>query len=1239
MEVNEIDLISTRMRFSTSVLLLLFIFLRIENASSQGKINVPSYECLGNLTNFTYTPPSGLTLSSISWDFGDGVFSSNTSPSHTYTTTGIYFVKVQATFTNSSTAKDTQKIEVVGLPKPGYFYIPSSDSCYLGNSVCYRDTSSPAATGQTIVSRMMVWGDGSFTIKTNPTKGDSICHQYPVADKYTIKMELTDKYGCKASLNKELTIAENIKPNFSITYDFFDCQTGRVCLKNLSTVGAKPANSHYRWYVDTFSVDTGSYFVGSKCYHFKNSKLITIKLITDGGNLCVDTMTQQFNVVVDPLPTKIDLLDTLRCFSDGSLNEATIPNVKRDDIKWYFDGVYNPKAKANTFYFFTRVGLGYREVKVEIIRGGCTYTLRNYVHVIGPMGRMKIIDGRQCFSNREVFLYDTSSGVPRERMSYKWIIPDPNGENCVNYRTKDINKNRNCNESRDWWTRHQFAINSEPMFVMCVMTDTVTGCFDTSRAEISMKDCSPILLPDTFDVCQDDIFKDKVLPPYPEKFSIDTGKNWILFPNVLAAPLKGTFDVGFTFKTTLYEWAEKFGDDSILIHRDTIDFYDTVFRKQKIIVHEPRQDSLIFDAYNDCRPFALSVKFKTPDFYKGDRIEIYWGDSGNIDTTYRAYEKVDSIMHIYNRSGFNSSILIVTTNKWGCIFRKRYDIAKGLAMSMSTPKFINCKYDSVCFYPGVYSFRSNQFWTSNTPNNKVSWNFPDAGGKTLKFNPCVNFNKGGFLPYEMMISDSFGCKDTLRDSIFIQDVRANYKRSGNVVYCSELKQFFDSSSFFKNPEYRDFYPTKYIDSIKIFSWQFGNGTFSSLQRNPLQTLNTSLDKIPAAHAVETYSGCKDTIFFEINVIGPKPYFTIKDTIGCNSLDAVFVNNSRFSKQYIWAFGDSANTTFQTPSKADQNFKYTKPGRYYISLTGIDTVYNPFTKKYEACVVTFPDKLFQKDTHRTVLVLPLIKTGISSIDTICTGSQILFTSLSDSGYIGEFWDFGDTTFKDTGVSPSKVAHAFQKTGSYTVQLKPYYKDIVKDQCRDSSSKTIVVMGVTADFELGPNSKAPIFNFNNKSVPGSASYNWDFGQDGSLNSTETNPSYNYGNDTGQYNVCLIATIPYGCADTVCKQIFNDYLSAFQIGNVFTPGALDGKNDQFDIIIEGESSYHLQIYNRWGVLVYESFEDAEDSDNKNWNGKLFNTGEECPSGTYYYIFDFGLKKDDGKSQVIQGVITLIR
>lgn len=1225
------------MRLNRHALTLIFFLAIIQQLA--GKINAPAFECLGNLTNFSYTPPSGQTLSSINWNFGDNSTSSSTAPSHTYAAIGKYKVRVQATMINSTIVNDSMEIEVVGLPKAAFYYITTSDSCFLSNKVCFRDTSNPNIPGQNIVSRMIVWGDGSYTSKSNPTKGDSICHNYQTPDKYTVKIEVTDKYGCKSSQNRELTIAENVSALFDVEEKFINCNTLEVCVKNISTIGGNPSRVKFEWQFDSLSMDTNRYINNKKCVRYQKTKSFNIRLIGHFGNACRDTFSQNYVALIDSLPTFMELLDTVRCFNDQSLNLATIRNVNRDDIRWYVENGLNLLNKSNFNYFTTRFPAGMREVKVEIVRGSCVHVVRGYFRIMGPIASVSVIDNNQCFSSREVYFYDNSKGFNKNHATYKWVIDDPDGESCINYRAKDINKYKNCNESRDWYTRHKFNNTADPKYVFCVVTDTVTGCFDTGWAIINMKYCSKILIPDTFNMCQGDIFKEKVPLPVPYEFTIDSGVNWRDFGTRLDKPLKGEYRLGYVFKTTLYEWAETTGDDSITLHYDSIDYYDTIYRNQLLIIHEPRKDSFNFMTYNECRPFRVTLKFHNSVFYPGDNLEVVWADSGNYDSTFVGQTKVDSIVHIYNRSGFSTSILVNITDRYGCINMRRHEISKGTVMSFSTPKFINCIKDSVCFYPGVYNFRLQKFMTANTPNNKISWYFPDGGGIKNKFSTCVNFNRGGLLPFQMYFSDSFGCIDTLRDSVFIQDVRAGYKHTAKVIYCSELKQFFDSSSFYKNPPHRVFLPVTYIDSIKTFSWQFGNGTFSSLQRNPLQTLNTSLDKIQAAHAVETYSGCKDTVRFEIDVIGPKPYFNIKDTIGCGSLNAEFVNLSRNCKQYIWSFGDSANTNLQTNLKQNVNFNYNKPGRYYINLVGIDTIYNPFTKRFEYCYNRFPDNVFQKDTHRTVLVLPVLKTGFDGPDTICIGSEAIFTSLSDTGYNREYWNFGDTSFIDTLASPSKVSHRYGRAGTFTVGMNPFFDDAIKDQCRDSTSKSIVVLGVKADFDLDPGSKAPLFLFVNKSNPITANYLWDFGQTGGASSTDKDPSYNYGNDTGTYNVCLVATIPYGCSDTVCKQVLNDIISEFQIGNVFTPGNLDGKNDQFDIVIDGESFYELQVFNRWGVLVYEGLEDADDTQGENWNGKLLNTGEDCPSGTYYFIFNYKLKSDPEKNVTIHGTITLIR
>ncbi|WP_295129274.1 Ig-like domain-containing protein [uncultured Chitinophaga sp.] len=66
-------------------------------------------------------------------------------------------------------------------------------------------------------------------------------------------------------------------------------------------------------------------------------------------------------------------------------------------------------------------------------------------------------------------------------------------------------------------------------------------------------------------------------------------------------------------------------------------------------------------------------------------------------------------------------------------------------------------------------------------------------------------------------------------------------------------------------------------------------------------------------------------------------------------------------------------------------------------------------------------------------------------------------------------------------------------------------------------------------------------------------------------------------------------------------------------FSPNG-DGKNDFFVIGNAGTDRIALEVYNRWGNVVYRS-----DAYQNNWNGKC-NTGirygEDVPDGTYYYI-----------------------
>ncbi len=123
-------------------------------------------------------------------------------------------------------------------------------------------------------------------------------------------------------------------------------------------------------------------------------------------------------------------------------------------------------------------------------------------------------------------------------------------------------------------------------------------------------------------------------------------------------------------------------------------------------------------------------------------------------------------------------------------------------------------------------------------------------------------------------------------------------------------------------------------------------------------------------------------------------------------------------------------------------------------------------------------------------------------------------------------------------------------------------------------------------------------------GATSWNWDFG-DGNT-STQQNPNYTY-NGSGTYTVTLTVTNAAGCTDTITGIV--NVLEGIIIPNVFTPNG-DGNNDQFYIANSGMKEFQLEIYDRWGVKIFETT-----APEIRWDGRS-TSGQTCVDGTYYYI-----------------------
>ena len=126
----------------------------------------------------------------------------------------------------------------------------------------------------------------------------------------------------------------------------------------------------------------------------------------------------------------------------------------------------------------------------------------------------------------------------------------------------------------------------------------------------------------------------------------------------------------------------------------------------------------------------------------------------------------------------------------------------------------------------------------------------------------------------------------------------------------------------------------------------------------------------------------------------------------------------------------------------------------------------------------------------------------------------------------------------------------------------------------------------------------------------------------------PSHQY-IATGFYNVCHIATDAKACKDTLCQSIEAIIATLQDVPTAFTPNG-DGINDVFLVRGFGISKMTLRIFNRQGVMVFESR-----SPNVGWDGTYKGTLQ--PMDAYAWTLE--IEYFTGEKLRRKGDVTLIR
>ncbi|MFZ1451616.1 MAG: PKD domain-containing protein, partial [Ferruginibacter sp.] len=441
--------------------------------------------------------------------------------------------------------------------------------------------------------------------------------------------------------------------------------------------------------------------------------------------------------------------------------------------------------------------------------------------------------------------------------------------------------------------------------------------------------------------------------------------------------------------------------------------------------------------------------------------------------------------HFYSASG-SYNVTLKTIDAIGC----SDSTTNTNTIIISNPVAAFTQSDTtVC--PGIDISFTN---ASTGPNLTYVWHFGDGATDTLA-DPVHNYATEGNYTVLLIITDQYGCQDSVDQIIHAAPPHASFTVSDTLSTCPPLIANFTNTS---------------INGIDA-TWDFGDGSTSN-SPNPIHIYNTPGIYFAKLFVTGPGNNCFDTVVQRIVVRGPIGTFSYSPLSGCSPLTVNFTAVSPDRPAYVWDFNDGSiiNTPDSTIS-----YTYTLPGAYLPKMILVDS---------GGCQVPI-------EGVDTINVYG-VKTnfGFDGLPR-CNLGDIQF---SDSSIINDISSVYAWNFGDGGTSAlQNPSHFYAAPGQYFPQLIV----VTNRGCRDTTILPVpvkIVASPQADFTNALSGCTPVmatFNaFLSVADTSAISWSWNLGN-GNTSTLQTTPAQTY--TTAQiYNVALIATNSSGCKDTVNK-----------------------------------------------------------------------------------------------------------
>lgn len=1091
-------------------------------------INVPT-----DFSDQSYVPSSQIIA--WNWDFGDPASGGNNTsslqhPSHTYTATGQYFVRLIVTDDDFCTDTIIKSVDVYNAPEAGFSF---DMYCHHDTTVFYDLSTEGDAP---ITDWYWEFGDGSTQNYSAYT--GAVHHNYINSGQYQVSLTVTDTNGCSNSLSQAVTI-------FALPTALFSFE--QLCVNNptIFTDYSSGAGANITsWYWDFGDPVSGALnysTLQNPSHQYASPGNYPVTLTVTNSNGCENSSTQI--VTIGPAPVADFMVDSV-CLGYSSYFQDLSYAVGENIISWYWEfGDGTSSLLQFPSHTYVDAGTYYVSLTVETQNGCIDNTVKPVIVHELPVADFEYAvpnchgdstyftdlslftggniidnwywdfgDGNYDSIHQDPVHYYASPG----NYSVTLSVYDING--CHHAVIKDVYVNQrpiagftyhttSCDTV--YFTDNSIGIGDSIISWQWDFGDPASGWNNSSTLQDPMH---VYINSGTYDVslivtdeygCTDTLVQTiDVYKPVAD-FSVSGS---------CANETTQFTDQSYVVGDVIVAWLWDFGDGTTSIASDPVHVYTsggtyyvtlTVTSSQGCVSNVIKPVEVLwapipdFEFSSKCLDEA--IQFTDLSYTVGNTplASWYWefGDGGT--------DTVQNPIYTYTSPG-SYTISLVVTDTNGCFATASEYIVVAEAPEADFISNSDC-YGEITLFTDLS--------TSGLPIIGWSWDFGDPFSGPLNFsneqNPSHAFSSPGTFNVTLIVWDTEYCTDTIIKSLIIEPEPA-------VDYYYEAACEGELTLFFVDENVAN------TSVIISYMWDFGDGTFSTLQ-NPSH-LFPSWGTYNVTLTVTDTNLCENSVSKEVYVDKlPVALFDISEPT-CNGDSVLFTDLSSttygYIQTWIWDFDDGTiPDTIHFPDNPNVYHVFANPGTYGVALTVVNS---------QGC-----EQSFIQPTE--VLAKPIANFQWS--DNSCQNEIIQFTDASypngQGNIISWHWHFDDPM---SGINNTSVLqhpqHIFSLPGIYNVEL------IILNfnNCSDTIVKTININESPAvDFSWSNSCEDTLTYF----YPDSSVINmntitswlWDFG-DGQY-STIQNSAHYYEN-SGYYNVTLTVTDTGVCTNSKTYQI---------------------------------------------------------------------------------------------------------